>query len=178
MNELLRKISRSTLIILALSLLLIVYGAVCRAAHIYFFWESRSIGGMLLLIGLISFLLDRSKASRAEKKSTLGYKIGIGIIAFILLVQLLLICILPLTDAYARAKQHLMSSKEAKERVGDVKDVSLLLTGGIQKSEDASGESGYATINLIVKGDTYKDATIYMYLHPDSSSWNVDQIDW
>lgn len=178
MKELPGKISKVTLVILVLSLLLIIYGSICRAAHIYFFWESRSIGGILLLIGSITCLLDIIKAGRIARKNTIGYKIGIGAIAFILFVQLLLAGILPFSDAYAKAREYLMGSKEAKEMVGNVKGISLLLSGGIEKSEDASGESGSATINLIVKGDAYRDVTVYMYLYPDSASWNVEEIDW
>lgn len=169
-----KQINNLTKTALAAALVLIIYGYLCRLTGLYFFWESESIGWVLLFAGAIGFLLTRIKTKAAVKKNTLLEKIGIGIIALILFVKAGLIVIMPFTDAYAAAKKYLTNNRTLKSEVGNIKNFSLDLTGSIQKTSDSSGEYGDATIYLTVKGDKkFKDVALYVVKTADSPEWKV-----
>jgi len=173
-----KQLNNLTKTALVAGLVLMIYGYLCRLTDLYFFWESKSIGWVLLFAGVIGFLLTRIKTKRAVKKNTLLEKIGIGIIAFSLLVTTGLVAIMPFTDAYAATKKYLTNNQALKSEVGNIKNFSLLLTGGIQKTSDSSGEYGNATINLIVKGDKkFKDVALYVVKTADSPEWQVMAIE-
>ena len=173
-----KQLNNLTKTALVAGLVLMIYGYLCRLTDLYFFWESKSIGWVLLFAGVIGFLLTRIKTKRAVKKNTLLEKIGIGIIAFSLLVTGGLVVIMPFTDAYAATKKYLTNNQALKSEVGNIKNFSLLLTGGIQKTSDSSGEYGNATINLIVKGDKkFKDVALYVVKTADSPEWQVMAIE-
>jgi len=155
-------------------LVLIIYGYLCRFTGLYFFWESKSIGWVLLFAGGIGFLLTSIKTKAAVKKNTLLEKIGIGVIAFSLLITIGLMAIMPFTDAYTASKKYLTNNPALRSEIGNIKSFSLMLTGGIQETRDSSGEYGNATINLIIKGDKkFKDVVLYVVKTADSPEWKV-----
>jgi hypothetical protein len=159
-------------------LIFILYGYFCRISGLYFFWESKSIGWAILLIGLIGFLSYRVKTKTTEKKKTLLEKIGIGLIIFILLIQMILITTIPFTDPYSVAKKYVINEASFQNELGNINGFSLIPTGGIQKTTDSRGEYGSATINLTIKGDKkFKDITIYVVKYANSPDWKVVEVE-
>lgn len=178
MTDTFRQLSRRTKTLLFLGLLFIIYGYLCRAAGLYFFWESKSVGWTLLLIGIISFLADRIKIKKTEKRKHLVEQIIIGFICFIFLIQTILLTVIPFSDAFTVAKTYLQNNDDIKNEVGNVTGFGLIPTGGIQKSTDSQGESGNAAITLTVKGDKkFKDLIIYVVKRPDTTAWVVDGLE-
>lgn len=157
------------------SLTLIIYGYLCRIFGLWFFWESKLLGFLLLLIGIIGLLRNRIKFKKSVSKKTILEKIAIILISITLLIQLILITILPFTDAYVAAKQYLTDNQGLKLEVGNITGFGVILSGGIQKEVDSIGEHGYATINMIVKGDRkYKDLTVYAIKNPEDNEWKIE----
>ncbi len=159
-------------------LLLVVYGYSCRLFRIYFFWESKSAGWMLFFIGIIGFLFYCIKIKKTEKKKAIPEKIGIGILCFILFVQLLLMIVLPFTDAYNVAKIYIEKDADLRSEIGTVTGFGLISTGEIEEVSDMKTEVGSATISLTVKGDKkFKDITIYVIKEMDSPDWKVEEME-
>ena len=170
------QLSRFTKTLLTISIIFIVYGYLCRIIGLYFFWEGKAIGWSRLFIGIIGFLVDRIKIK--ENKKTIPDKIGIGFIAFILLIQTILMGIIPFSDAYAVAKTYLINNAELKTEIGNIKGFGIIPEGGIHKKTDSSGEYGSATINLTVKGENkFKDVTVYLFKSPENLEWQVNGIE-
>lgn len=173
-----KNLSKFTKVTLGIGLLLVVYGYVCRATELKFFWESKSIGWALFLIGLIGFLSSRISLRKNNNKKNLLEKIGIGVIVFILLVQIILISIIPFTDAFLISKKYIENNKEILEEVGHIEGFGLIPTGAIQKTTDTDGTYGSATINLTIKGQNkFKDVTVYVAKYVDKADWTVEGID-
>ncbi|MCA6437454.1 MAG: hypothetical protein IM600_10125 [Bacteroidetes bacterium] len=163
---------------LILSLILISYGYVCRIANIYFFWESKSIGWVLLFISFLIILFQLIKNKKNINKKAILEKVASGIVILVLAVKAILMITVPFSDAYATAKKYLKNNQVLSSEIGNINSFSLIPLGGIQKSTDSNGESGYATINLTVKGDLkFKDLTIYISKAPDSNEWLVDSLE-
>lgn len=173
-----KQLNKFTKTVLIIGIILIFYGYLCRLIGLYFFWESKSIGWVFLLIGLIGILSNSIKIKKLEKRKILFEKIGIGIVVFMMLVQTILIVIIPLTDAYSTAKTYLNNDIEINDEVGEIIGFGFIPTGGIQKTTDSNGEFGSATINITVKGEKkFKDITIYVIKNVDSPNWKVEGIE-
>jgi hypothetical protein len=95
----------------------------------YFFWESKTLGWIVLLIALICFLAERIKSKRKEGKKVLSERIFIGCIVFILFVQSLLFFVTPTTGAYAAAKAYISADEDIKSELGQIKEVFLMPVG-------------------------------------------------
>ncbi|CAL2103484.1 conserved membrane protein of unknown function [Tenacibaculum sp. 190130A14a] len=149
---------------LGLGLLLLIYGFISRIIPFNVFWESKSVGWVLILLGLISVLLDGIKKRKALNKKTIWNKIGIGFICFTLLIQTILIIIIPNTDAFKVSKEFILNDKELASEVGTIKGFGLIPTGGISVQTNSNGKTGNANINLIIKGEkAYKSVTVFVF---------------
>lgn len=178
MTDILRQINRSTKTVLVIGLTLLLYGYLCRLIDVSFFWESKTIGWTIVFIGLILSFLDFHRKPSATKRNKIILKISIGLIAFILILQTILICVIPFTDAYAVAKNYLTNDADLNKEIGTIKGFGLIPVGQIQKTMGAAGEYGNATFNLIVKGDKKnKDVTISLALYSDQKAWEVTDLD-
>ena len=62
--------STSTRVIFIIAFLLLIYGYLCRLLNIYFFWDSKPFGWIMLATGLIGFFIDLKKILEAQKKSS------------------------------------------------------------------------------------------------------------
>lgn len=157
------KLSRFNKVLVFLTLALLVYGAVCRMARLYFFWESKPIGWVLLLLTVISILAQRIKANKAANKKTLPEKIAIGIVLFVLFIQNILFFVVPQTNAYQAAKQFLLTDSNVEKELGKVNDLFLLPAGAMSVKSGAEGESGQAELHFIVKGSAkFKDISLLL----------------
>jgi hypothetical protein len=173
-----KQLSKFTRLTLTVSLVFLSYGYLCRLIGINFFWESKSLGWAILLVGLIGLLSDRIGIKDDEKKKALPEKIGIGFLVFILFVQCILVVIIPFSNAYESAKTYIKDSDILKHELGEIQGFGLIPTGGIQKITDSSGEYGSAEINLTVKGEKkFKDIVVYVIKTADSPEWKVESFE-
>lgn len=155
----------------------LIYGLLSHAIPIYFFWESQSIGWMLILIGMIGFLSHGVKKRRSNNQSIIGLNIGIGVICFVLFIQTLLLIIMPNTDAFRVSKDYLMNDEALKSEVGEIQGFGLVLTGSISEQSDTKGETGDAMLNIVVKGDKkFKKVTVYSSKTYDKG-WEIYRVD-
>lgn len=151
--------SKLILSIFITAIALILYGYVCHIAGPYFFWESKTLGWLLLLIAVLLFLFERI-IFKGNKKCV-SEKIIIGIIFLILLVQSVMFFVIPRTNAYAAAKQFLLKDKSIRDEVGDIKGFFLIPVGGMEISSSEDGEYGGANFNVIIKGNKkYKEVSL------------------
>jgi hypothetical protein len=169
------QLSKFMKVVLIAALLLLIYGYVCRWTGIYFFWESKSIGWVLLFIALIGVLLQRIKMKKMIRKKFLIEKIVIGFIIFLLFVKTILLLITPFTDAYAVATTHLRNDNNLQTEIGTIQGFSIIPQGGLSKSTQYGKDSGAATLTLIVKGERkFKEVTVFVVKYEDQQEWVVE----
>jgi FtsH-binding integral membrane protein len=176
--EFFNQLSKFMKAILIAALLLLIYGYVCRWTGIYFFWESKSIGWVLLFIALIGLLMQRIKMKKMIQKKSIFEKIAIGFIIFLLFVKTILLLITPFTDAYAVATTHLRNDSSLRAEIGTIRGFSIIPQGGLSKSTENGKDSGAATITLIVKGEKkFKEVTVFVVKYEDQQEWVVEGIE-
>lgn len=159
--KLFRELNLFTKIAFVFGALLYAYGYICQRIPINFFWESKSIGKGLIFIGIIGVLAYIITKQKAKGKKTTWYKIAIGIILLIPVSQILLIIIIPNTDAYQLAKNYISHNEAIKLEVGEIAGFGLLPAGGVTVRSDGRGKKGNASIHFIVKGaKSYKIVSV------------------
>ena len=173
-----RELNKPSKAILTTALVFIAYGYFCRLIDFYFFWESKSIGWAILLIGIIFLLRNKLESEKKKKRNIVPHKIGIGIIIFILLLQTFLLCLIPTTDAFSVAKKFLSADSSLRSEIGIINGYRLIPMGSIKTKSGSNGNSGSATIILTVHGEKkYKDLTIYVIKYVDRTEWEVKRIE-
>jgi hypothetical protein len=178
LKELISRLSKLTKILFIIGINLVCYGNVARMANIFFFWESKTIGWILVLFALVSLFADRIRYKKTEKRNSVGEKIGMGITIFVIVVQTILFSVLPFSNAHAAAKLYLAGNEQLKNEIGTINGFGLMATGGIHIQTDSRGESGEATINMTVKGEKgYKDVVIYVSKYPEKKDWQVEGVE-
>lgn len=172
----LKKINRPTRQVLAVALLLILYGYLCRAVHLYFFWESLTVGWELLLVGLIILLFGLIKQKKRAGRKYIWEGIGAGLLIFYIIVQVILYIALMNSDAYQAARTWLSHNDAIRAETGNIDRMVLIPAGQFSGSSNARGTAGSATIEILIKGDKkFKDLTLYLDKQVDTD-WKVEYI--
>jgi hypothetical protein len=121
-------------------------------------------------------LTDLIKFKKQLNKKRIWEKIGIGLIAFILLIQIILLIVLPGTDAYAAAKEFLRRDERIKAELGPIQHFTIIPLGAISVSSGAQGSTGSATLVIIAKGEKkFKEYTVDL-VKEIGSDWTIYEI--
>lgn len=169
-----KSLSQFTKITLLIGVLLVGYGIVCRLLNLYLFWESTVIGSTIILVGALSFFLDRIRIKRAHSKNTTGEKFAVGGISFILLMQAILYTTFFTTDAYRVAKNYVEHDENLANDLGKINNSVLLPFGNIITTIDATGTYGDASFTFIVKGSKkFRELTVFVNKNVEDSEWKI-----
>jgi len=170
-------LSKFTRSIIVMALIFLVYGYLCRAFGIYFFWESKAIGWAFTFIAIINCLVERIKSKKQQGRKTLSEKIFIGLIVFTLIIESALLFIMPRSDAYAAAKQFVSTNGYIRSQVGEVNGFFLIPMGSLSISSSAEGESGVADLTIVVKGNKkYKDVHL-LVTKTINTNWTAEIVE-
>jgi hypothetical protein len=171
-------LSKTTKAILIAGGILLIYGYLCRFLDLYFFWESKYLGWLILLIGGGgAAIIDWIKFNKRTGKKTVGQKVMLGVLTFAFLIQVILLIVLPNTNAYEASKRFLRESRYIETHLGDIEGISIIPIGAISVSQTGDTETGEAVLHLIVKGSKqYRDITLYL-LKREDTEWQVMQTD-
>ena len=134
------------------------------------------IGFEMVMAGLIGVCVAWNRHNTGINRTTLPGKIGIGLIAFIFLIQGLLICLLPLSDGYKVSQVFLRNDTALAKQVGVIDNCSFTPWGaGMEYHDTGNVGSGSGAINWIVKGSKrYADVTVYVVKETTDTAWRVD----
>ncbi|MBN7815179.1 hypothetical protein [Algoriphagus pacificus] len=171
--DLLSELDTKIKAIFGVSICLVVFGYLVRMVDLYFFWESKSLGFTLLLVSLAIFLRKDITTRKNKNLKNIWSHIGFWLIGFIVFVKVLMLVIIPNSDAYEATKAYLKNNSELKSEIGEVKGHTILPSGSIQSTTDSNGTYGSAAFNLIIKGEKkFIERTIYVNKSPDED-WSV-----
>ena len=130
-NFTMKKLSKFTKISLLTGLIMIAYGYICRIAGLYYFWESKYIGWILILAGLLALFSNILKIRRRNGKRTILEIIGICMVTFLLLLKAIMFIAIPLSDAYPVALDYLKNDQSLITETGAIEGFGFIPTGEI-----------------------------------------------
>jgi multisubunit Na+/H+ antiporter MnhG subunit len=169
--------STRTKFILFSGILLLAYGISSRLIPVYFFWESRVLGWIVLIMALLSYWFDLRKSRIQKGKKTIWVTIGIGILILFLVIAPVTMYLLKNSDAYGAAIEELENDKALRQEIGAIKGIGLFPLGSVQISSSNGEESGHASFQIIVMGSKkYKDVVIEM-MKDRGGIWRVRTIE-
>ena len=152
---------------------LIIYGYFARLASLYFFWESRYVGFMVLFVAGIFYLFNRISARRKEGRRSLPEKIAAGILVFMLVLQGALFFIFPSTDAYRVATDYIRHDSKLQTKIGNITGISPVPKGSVDINTGNNVSYGEATFYFIVKGSRkYTDIVMEVRKDP-TTDWTI-----
>lgn len=160
--------------VLTMAAALIGYGYLCRGLHLYFFWESLPIGWEVLLAGGILALLEIIKIRKKEGSKATPLKIGVGLLCFVAVIQLVMSIAILNSDSWIATKEHLRNDKWIMTTLGGPQTFVLMPAGGISTSTSAAGTEGSAEIHVIVKGTNgMMDLVVLVEKQLGDKKWKV-----
>ena len=168
--------SRPTKAILVIGIILIIYGYLCRILNIYFFWDSKTVGFILLFVALLSYWVDLGRKRKQQGKKIIWATVGVCGIIFGLVIFAFTIFMIKTSDAYNAAIEFLKTDAKIKAEIGKVNGFGLIPTGTVQTTTFNGAESGSATFEIIVKAyKKYKDVSINLKKTSDNF-WTVTDV--
>lgn len=171
---LIKNLNQSIKLLFLVSLSFIVLGYIVRRFSIFFFWESKQIGFLLLGIMLAIFLRIDSKNRKALKIKNVFSQIGFWVVLVILFFQHLTLIIYPRTDAYSEVVDFIRTNEAIENELGKVNGFTILPAGSFHKVMDNAGTSGTATFVFLVKGENqFKEIQFVVEKKADLPDWEV-----
>src|SRR6185436_21131779 len=121
--------STSTKVLFIIGILLLIYGYCCRLFNIYFFWDSKHFGWIIMATSLIGFFIDLKKILEAQKKSTFLPKFFIGVIIVAFGIAGGGVLLLNNSKAYQDTIESIKIDGVLKSEIGNFKSVGLFPSG-------------------------------------------------
>ena len=156
--------STSTKVIFIIAFLLLIYGYLCRLLNIYFFWDSKHFGWIMLATGLMGFFIDLKKILEAQKKSSFLPRFFIGVIIVAFGIAGGAILLLHSSKAYQDTVENIKIDGVIKNEIGDIKGIGLFPSGTGFLDFAFNVNSGPSTFIITVRGSSViKDMEITLY---------------
>lgn len=153
--------SKTTMTIFLIAILLLIYGYLCRLLSIFFFWDSKHFGWIMLATGILSFLIDQRRIRTAQKKNIFFVRVGVASIVIALGVAGSANIILKGSDDYKTTVENIKLSGDIKNDIGQVRGFGLFLSGLSINTIKNSISSGPVTFIITVRGSNgHKDVEI------------------
>lgn len=172
--DLIKSLNKYFKVLFLSSISLIVFGYIVRIFNVSFFWESKQIGYLSLIILIVVFLrIDINKRKDLKIKNTFS-NIAFWFLLLVLFLQHLTLIIYPNSDAYKQAISFINTNKKIENELGKVVGYSILPEGSFQKSIDENGSSGIAQFSFIIKGEKkYKEVEFVIEKQYNKTNWEV-----
>lgn len=172
--DLIKSLNKYFKVLFLLSISLIVFGYIVRIFNVSFFWESKQIGYLSLIILIVVFLrIDINKRKDLKIKNTFS-NIAFWFLLLVLFLQHLTLIIYPNSDAYKQAISFINTNKKIENELGKVVGYVILPEGSFQKSIDKNGSSGIARFSFIIKGEKkYKEVEFVIEKQYNKTNWEV-----
>jgi len=155
--------SRSTMTLFFFGILLLIWGYLCRLLSIYFFWDSKNFGWILVAIGFMSFLIDLRISRIAQKKNIFWVRVGVAIIVLWFAAVGSAFFAIKTSDFYPGLFESIKKDNVIKSETGDIYGYSLIPTNiGILNMVNKS-PSASASFVMTVRGKiAYRDVKIIL----------------
>ena len=131
----------------------LIYGYLCRLLNLYFFWDSKHLGWILIATGLMGFLIDQRKARLAQRRNIIWVRIGIGIIVFAFALTGSAIIMIKGSHSYQDTIEQIRINNLMKSEIGDIRGFGLFPSGPGIISLVYGSKPGPSTIIVTVRGE-------------------------
>jgi hypothetical protein len=167
--------SRATIIIFLIGILLLVYGYLCRFLSIYFFWDSKHFGWILIFTGIMSFLIDQKHARIVRRQNVFFVRVMLVLIILLFAAVGSAIISLKASPAWTRTAELIKLNGEIRNDIGDVKGLSLFLAGP-EIMKTLYSTSGTSSFIVTVRGEKKRRDVEVRLIKESPWVWGVSSI--
>ena len=155
---------------------LMLYEKIARSLEIYLFWESSDIGFAFFAgsigVVLIVELLIKLGIFKAYYRPGWGTALRILFIALFVGVNTIFLT----SESLSVAKEQIKNNKQIDDLVGGIKGFGWFVTGSSSTTTNSAGTSGFATYQVLVKGnEVYRYVTVSLSKQADKP-WEFELI--
>ena len=152
------------MILFIIGFLLLIYGYCCRLFNIYFFWDSKHFGWIVVATGLMGFLIDLKKILVAQGKNIFIIRVIIGILIVTFGIAGGAIALVKSSKAYQDEIENIKINEPLKSEIGNMRGVGLFPSGFGFVDFAFNLKPGPATFIITVRGSSaIKDHEITLY---------------
>ena len=156
--------STSTKVIFIIAVLLLIYGYLCRLLNIYFFWDSKHFGWIMMATSLMGFFIDLKKILEAQKRSSFLPRLFIGVIIVAFGIAGGGILLLKSSKVYQDEIENIRINEPLKSEIGNFRGVGLFPSGTGFLDFAFNVKPGPYTFVITVRGSSaIKDVEITLY---------------
>lgn len=154
--------------------ILLVYGFLCQVIPVYFFWESKSAGYGLLLLGLGVMARQKRQTIKSGSKR-IAYLVVLVLSIFMFVGQVGFHIAVRTSDAFEATQAYFLTSGDSlKKELGNIEGFSFSSSGSVQATSTHKGQVSTAHLNIIVKGTkAYKVYTVDLINDGATGKWEV-----
>ncbi len=175
MKEILARLNWFTKICLAVGLVMMVWGYVCRLVPVYWFWEARWLGWELVIFGVIGLLGTLIRQKKTSEVIYIGELVGRALLVLFICVQVVVAVGIPKSDAYVVARNGVLNDTTVTRQIGSIGYCRFVPQGSVNLTTQSGGSFGGATFVFLLKGSKqYCDVDITMVKRPGHSEWTID----
>jgi hypothetical protein len=161
--------SRSTMIIFLVGILLLIYGYLCRYLNIYFFWDSQSFGWLTISVGVLSLLIDLRKSRINQNKSIFWVRVGVSIVILFFASNICVVILFKSSPAYQSAVELIKASGTLEAETGTVQGISMIPSGSEIASFIKGEQTGMTSFVVTVRGSkAHRDVQIDLIKNPQT----------
>ena len=159
-----------------IGILMLVYGYLCRLFTIYFFWDSKHFGWILVTAGILGLFIDQRKSRLAQKRSIFFIRIGTGLLVFAFTVMSGAVLVVKTSGVYDAAAELIKLDGAIKNEIGDVRGFGLFPTGPEILRIANGATDGTASFVVTVRGDkAYRDVKVNLQ-GSAQTGWHVSSV--
>ncbi len=118
--------SKSTMFIFLIGIPLLIYGYLCRLLSIYFFWDSKHFGWILVAAGLMGFLIDLRQSRVAQKKNIFWVRVGVAIIVIAFGIAGSGVLMLKTSGFYQTSLESIKTNGDIKNEIGEIRGFGVI----------------------------------------------------
>ena len=153
--------SRSTMVLFLIGILLLIYGYLCRLLSIYFFWDSKHFGWILIATGLMGLLIDIRRARVAQNRNIFWVRVGVAIMVVLFGIAGSAVIMLKTSDVYQEALEFIKTDGVIKNEIGDIRGFGLIPSQLDVIDMANMNPSGSASFIITVRGQSaYRDVQV------------------
>ncbi len=164
--------SRATIIMFIIGILLLIYGYLCRLLSIYFFWDSKYFGWLAIISALLLLLIDVRAARIRQRQNIFFVRFFVAILVIILALEVSAVLWVKTTSPYRQVSELIESDKVLTAQLGDIRGLGLIPGIGLidiikfPSSESLAfvvtvrGEKAYKEMEITIARTTLTDWSV------------------
>lgn len=165
------------MVLFLFGILLLIYGYLCRLLSIYFFWDSKHFGWILIFAGLMGLLVDIRRARAVQNKNIFWVRVGVAILILTFGIAGSAVIMLKSSDVYQEALAFIKSDFEIKSEIGDFRGFGLIPSGLDLMDMANSTSSGSASFIITVRGNlAYREVKVGLR-QGGPTGWFVNEVE-